>query len=339
MVVSTVNWLAMLGYTLLLLALNAIVYFAAHGGPPARHALDARAADSVGLYPFPVPWEIFALGGLVMLVIAVLTRSRARRVELPLARRASLLQTAPGFLATIGFFAAGVMVGTVGNYSGLLTVFDPYLIGPVLALAAGIVSLRRWQLDAPAPPRTRSPQAAPSRLAETLGVVLVVDFLAILILGYGGVALNQLVYLTSHGGALPPGSARLYNAGTDIWEGHMPLGLPWWLFALLSVVLLAVSVLSWPSENRFGPQLHRRVFFRRTTAPALFAFGLVAFVAEATVDLYYGSGRASDPAFLGPAIALVVVLVALARWFVDPAIRRLTRPKHPQKRKTVSPHG
>jgi hypothetical protein len=348
-VVSTVNWFAMVLYTLGALAANALLYLGIHGHPPARHGIDAHSIDSVGLNPLPIPWELFAAGGLVMLVVSLLTLEPGRRVARVRSSRLWLLQTTPGLLAALAIFGSGAMLSSIGSYSRLLTVFDPYYAGPVLALIAGLVSLHRWQRDAPpapAPPRSRSrmPVAAPvsSRLALSLGSLLLVDFLAVAVLGFGGLVINQALYLAAHDGALPPDVHR-FTAGTDIWAGYLPVGLPWWVFVLVSSVLLVITLVSWPSANQFGPAQARRIFFRRTTPPSLLAFGLLFFLVEATVDLFYGSGSVTSPAFRGPAIALIVVIVALVRWVTTPLLLRSEKRRlkaHSQsKTGAVTTHG
>ena len=325
MVISAVNMLAMLGYTVIWVAVNSVVYAVIHGHSFARASIDARPTDAVGLNPFPLPWELFAFGGLVMLVVATVSWPRERRIDPKPGLRLSFFQTGPGFLATTSFLGAGLMAGSVGTYSRLLTVFDPYLLGPLIAVVAGFVALRRWQLDAPPAARTRKPTVPPSALARVLGVLSFADFLFVAIVGFGGIVVNQLVYLSAHGGALPPSSHRPFTAGTDIWVGSMPVQLPWWLFVVCSGVLLVVSLASWPRANQFGPQLSRRIFFRRTTAPPLVAFGLLFFAMEATIDLFYGSGGAGEAAFRGPALALIVVAVGVVRWVSLPIFERRAR--------------
>jgi hypothetical protein len=327
LVVSTVNWIAIVGYTLVWSIVNRIIYFGAHPNGAPSHSLDGKPTDYVGLLPYPVPWWLFALGGAVMVVVAIAAFSPKNRMattkDASSQWRVRLSQgTAPGFRAWIGVLAAILMTVAVAYYDGLTSVYDPYYLGIVLCLVAALISLASWQRDAPdaVPARLRSRPAIafhPSRLASALGLLVAADLIATLVFGFGGIIVNQTIYLTAHGGALPPGSRHPYLAGSDIWPGFMPIDLPWWIFATLSALLLVVMVVSWPAANQYGPQLSGRVFFRRASPGGLLGIGILMILIELITEAYYGRGfgygRPTGLWSIGPFIAILVVVVVLAR--------------------------
>jgi hypothetical protein len=342
-ILSSANIIALQLYGSLMLAVNLIAYLAIHGHPAPRHQLDARHSDGIGLYPFPVPWWPFAIGGLIVVVVAILSWPPRRRFDGTGRKLTAVYRNSPGFLAYVGFFSALIQLGVISYFDGLLSVLSPYGIGPALCILGGVISFVRFQKDGVDAPAAHVPAkkklAAASRPAEVLGTVSAISFFAVVVLGFGGIAVNQLVYLAAHGGALPPGAERQNATGTTIWAGHMPLDLPWWIFGFLSGVFLVVTIATWPASRQFGPQLPTRVFFRRTTAPALFALALLMGFFELTVNLYYLTASERAAGYTGPLLLLAAAVVAAVRWRFGPRLG-VTKPKTPSRtRKAVRSHG
>jgi heme/copper-type cytochrome/quinol oxidase subunit 2 len=333
--ISTANFLALAVFGAGGIAFNLIVYLIAHhGSTPPRAPGSAKifSDDWIGHLPFPAQWWLLALNGAILLLVAILAWPGVNRHHPAASKAAVVFNTKPDFLAFLAFLSLAVQWVVIGYYDGLVTLLDPFYIGLVLCVAAGVVSFRRWQLDEPV--AVGNDARHPSRVAEAIGAVSLADLVIVVVLGIAGVIANQLVYLSAHGWT-GPATSRFHNTGSQVWPGNMPLALPWWVFVLVSAIFLGVVIASWSPVRRVGPGHGRRRFFLRTTSGTLLGFAVLLALSEVGITSYYTTGGVHDPAAIAPALALVAAILAAVRWVLDRRREALTPPAPPVRRRTT----
>ena len=303
-IVSTTNILVFTLIEMGLLIVNLVVHLATHGAVSTnsgtRHGI--RPSDYIGQLLFVTPWYVFALHGLVVLMVAVVSLSPRYRFVAQLTRRKLMYRTTPGFLAVVALIFSLYQWSVIANYDGLQSILDPYWIGPVLCLIASVVSFRRWQLD----PNhiVGNPEVSQSHVARVLSLVLVWNLLFVTISFFSPIV-NQIIYLVENHWALPIASSPNATA-PEVWSGHLAFVIPGWVFLISAIAQLTVVIGTLPKSRRYVP-VNRAQFFRATSPLFLFYVSAVCLVLQ-LVTIGNFSSRAGDTLYL---LALGVLLSAV----------------------------
>ena len=328
-VASSVNILGFVVVGLLGVALNMIAYMVSTGsaGPPHPDHERALPNDWRGHMLIQLPWWVFAVGGLIALVVVVVSWTPSRRFVPPVARATVAYRTSPLFLAFVAAFLAVSQLGVISFYDGLLSPLSPYWVGPVVLILAAVVALWRWQLD-PTPQMVRPKRVTePTIQSFVVAIVHVVNLSAVILLPLAVIVVSQIVYLAAHDGSLPLSdrSAALNNVTmAALWNGHMVVDLPWWFFALGAVILLAIVIYTWPVSHRFEPKGNRRRILFTTSPLFLAAAAVVMFSAQVVqVSFFATPGVAGQPYLTGLALCIAVVALALVLWWWGPGSEEL----------------
>lgn len=280
-------------------AVNMITYLVQHGRVPVEGA--GRGPEAwAGFMPFVVPWWFFALSAAVMVVVVVLAQDPAWRWE-PDATRANLLwRTAPPLLIAWAVFFTVFQSAAVRYYDVSWVVLNPYLIGPALSVVALALAVRVWVRTRA---RTTRTAVKPTTLARVLGVLSLANLTLLVVVGPVAIALQQLGHLAGTGNTTPPvGDAR---SAAEVWFGHLPFQVPWWVLLLSALMTLGVTV----AAQLPGGRTDRPLWLATTPGPLTIA-AIVAFLIQWSIGPFSSTGPEQLLAPLACVIAIVVGLVS-----------------------------
>jgi hypothetical protein len=306
-------------YGILLVPYNLIAQLVIYGHPvELAPGVESSPYDLwTGHYTAQPAWWLFAASGILYLIVAIIGYPGFENGAGRLGRLSSRFSD-DGSLGHAGLVFALVQVGVILTYDGFLSPFDPYAVGPLACLLGAAICYLRWkrrrlpftEVEA----RTAQP---PSAVARVLGAFKAAVIVLVLIGGPAWIAVNEISYVTTHGGAIPHNSGAAYLTLDEVWPGHLPFAEPWPLVAALSALYFVLFAATWPTGLRQASTPPRPLLFAATTSLSFAGYGFLITLFDVQLGNFSGAPGVL-PVVVGPGIALATVLLAIVREIVAP---------------------
>jgi hypothetical protein len=313
-------------YGIVLIPINLIAQLVIHGRPV---ELAPGVASSpydfwTGDYPFPPPWWLFAATGILLLAVAIMGYPGYQDGDRPLGRISGQFSD-DGSLARTMIWAGILEAGVTLTYDGFISPFDLYYVGPVACFVGAAICLVRWRRRRlPLTARETREFTPATDAARILGAIKAAVIVLVVVVSPIGIAVNQYVYLATHGGAVPSNNGAAYLTGDEVWARHLPIGQPWQVFLVTSLVYLLVLIATWPKSNRQASTPARPLLFASTASLSFFGTGFLIALVQLGVAEYYGTLNLLHLG-LAPAIAVLAALLSIVRQFIAPEASPLSR--------------